>query len=340
MFGQTILREVNKMTEMNYLEAINSGIKEEMARDEKVVIFGEDVGGVKGGVFGVTKDLAAEFGDHRCFNTPLTEALIGGLANGLGLVGYRAIAEFQFADYILPAVNQILSEAKTMRWRTKGDWATPVVFRAPYGGGIRGGLYHSQSTEKVLAGHPGLRIVTPSSAYDAKGLIKAAIRSDDPVVFYEHKKLYRLLKDEIPEEDYVVPLDKANVVREGSDISVISYGAMLQHAIKAAEELAKDGIDAEVVDVRSLYPLDKETLINTAKKTGKVLLVTEDNQEGSIMSEISAILAEHALFYLDAPIRRLAGPDVPAMPFAINLEREFVVSDQQVLDAMRELAEF
>lgn len=331
---------MKKLTVMTYLEAINSGIREEMARDEKVLIFGEDVGGVKGGVFGVTKGLAAEFGDNRCFNTPLTEALIGGLANGLGLVGYRAIAEFQFADYILPAVNQILSEAKTMRWRTKGDWTTPVVFRAPYGGGIRGGLYHSQSTEKVLAGHPGLRIVTPSSAYDAKGMIKAAIRSDDPVVFYEHKKLYRLLKDEIPEEDYLVPLDKANVVRDGSDITVISYGMMLQHCLAAANTLADEGMEAEVVDVRSLYPLDKETLVQAAKKTGKVLLVTEDNHEGSIMSEISAIIAEETLFDLDAPIRRLAGPDVPSMPFAIDLEREFMVDESDITQAMRELAEF
>ena len=328
------------MTEMNYLEAINAGIREEMAADDKVLIFGEDVGGDKGGVFGVTKGLAAEFGDHRCFNTPLTEALIGGLANGLGLVGYRAIGEFQFADYILPAVNQILSETKTMRWRTKSDWTAPIVFRAPYGGGIRGGLYHSQSTEKVLAGHPGLRIVTPSSAYDAKGLIKAAIRSDDPVIFYEHKKLYRLLKDEIPEEDYTVPLDKANVVKEGNDLTVIAYGAMLQHAIKGAEALKDEGIDAEVIDVRSIYPLDKETFVNSAKKTGKVLLVTEDNKEGSVMSEISSIIAEEALFDLDAPIERLAGPDVPSMPFAIDLERDFVVSEEQVIEAMRKLAEF
>ena len=328
------------MTEMNYIEAINSGIREEMARDDKVLIFGEDVGGDKGGVFGATKGLTKEFGDERCFNTPLTEALIAGLANGLGLLGYRAIGEFQFADYILPAVNQLLSESKTMRWRTNGDWTTPVVFRAPYGGGIRGGLYHSQSTEKVLAGHPGLRIVTPSSVYDAKGLMKAAIRSDDPVIFYEHKKLYRLLKEDLPNEDYTVPLDKARVVREGNDMTVYSYGMMLQHCIKAAELLSEEGIEASIVDLRSLYPLDKETICEYASKTGKVLLVTEDNHEGSIMSEVSAIIAEEVLFDLDAPIRRLAGPDVPAMPFAIDLERAFMVNEEDVIQAMRELAEF
>ncbi len=328
------------MAEMTYLEAINKGIEEEMARDEKVVIFGEDVGGVKGGVFGVTKGLAQKFGDDRCFNTPLTEGEIAGLATGLGLVGYRPIGEFQFADYMLPAVNQILSEAGRMRYRTKGDWTAPVVFRAPYGGGVRGGFYHSQSTEKVFFGQPGLRIVTPSNPRDAKGMIKAAIRSDDPVIFYEHKRLYRLLKADVPEDDYIVPIDKAKVVREGSDITVIGYGMVLQHAMNAAEKLAKEGIEAEVVDVRSIYPLDKETLVEAAKKTGKVLLVTEDNKEGSVMSEIAAIISEEALFDLDAPIQRVAGPDVPAMGYALPLEREFLVNEEKVMDAMRELAEF
>ena len=328
------------MAEMTYLEAINLGISEEMGRDEKVIIFGEDVGGDKGGVFGVTKGLAAKYGDDRCFNTPLTEGLIGGLAIGLGLRGYRAIGEFQFADYILPATNQILSEARTMRYRTKGDWTAPIVYRTPYGGGVRGGLYHSQSTEKVFFGQPGLRVVTPSNPYDAKGMIKAAIRSDDPVIFYEHKRLYRLLKADVPTDDYIVPIDKANVVREGSDITVIAYGMMLQYAMSAADKLAEEGIDAEVVDVRSLYPLDRETLVNAAKKTGKVLLISEDNKEGAIISEIAAMISEDALFDLDAPIQRLAGPDVPAMGYALPLEREFLVNEEQVIEAMRELAEF
>ncbi len=328
------------MPELTYLEALNRGIAEEMARDEKVVIFGEDVGGVKGGVFGVTKGLAERFGDDRCFNTPLTEAQIGGLAVGLGLVGYRAIGEFQFADYILPAVNQLISEASRMRYRTKGDWTAPIVYRTPYGGGVRGGFYHSQSTEKVLYGQPGLRIVTPSNPYDAKGLMKAAIRSDDPVLFFEHKRLYRLLKAEVPEEEYLVPLDKAQVVRTGSDLTVIAYGMMLVHAQNAAEKLAAEGIEAEIVDVRSLYPLDKDTLVEAAKKTGKILLVSEDNKEGAVISEIAALIAEEALFYLDAPIQRLAGPDVPSMGYALNLEREFLVSEADVIKAMRDLAKF
>ena len=329
------------MTEMTYLQAINRGIDEEMARDDKVVIYGEDVGGVKGGVFGISKGLAEKYGDDRCFNSPLTEIAIGGLAVGLGLRGYRAIGEFQFADYILPAVNQICSEAARMRYRTKGDWTTPIVFRAPYGGGVRGGFYHSQSSEKVFAGQPGLRVVTPSTVYDAKGMIKSAIRSDDPVLFYEHKRLYRLLKEDIPEEEYTVPIDKANVVREGDDMTVIGYGLVLHHALKAAERLAEeDGIETEVVDVRSLYPLDRETLVNAAKKTGKVLLISEDNEEGAVINDIAAIIAEEALFDLDAPIKRLAGPNVPAMGYAINLEREFLVNEERVYDAMKELSEF
>lgn len=328
------------MAELTYLEAINQGIEEEMSRDDKVLVFGEDVGGDKGGVFGVTQGLAKKFGDDRCFNTPLTEAQIGGMTVGLGVVGYRAIGEFQFADYLLPAVNQMLSEAARMRYRTKGDWTAPIVYRAPYGGGVRGGFYHSQSTEKILFGQPGLRIVTPSSPYDAKGLIKAAIRSDDPVMFYEHKRLYRMLKEEVPSEDYVIPLDKANVVREGSDITVIAYGMMLIHAQKAAEKLSEEGIETEVVDVRSIYPLDRETLVEAARKTGKVLLVSEDNKEGAIISEIAAMIAEDALFELDAPIQRLAGPDVPAMGYALNLEREFLINEDDVLEAMRDLAEF
>lgn len=328
------------MTEMTYLEAINCGIDEEMGRDDKVVIFGEDVGGEKGGVFGVTKGLAAKYGDRRVFNTPLTEIAIGGLGVGLGLVGYHAIGEFQFADYILPAVNQIQSEAARMRYRTKGDWTCPIVYRAPFGGGVRGGFYHSQSTEKIFAGQPGLRVVTPSNPYDAKGMIKSAIRSEDPVLFYEHKRLYRMLKEDVPEEDYLVPLDKANVVREGTDLTVIGYGLVLQHALNSAEKLAEEGIETEVVDVRSLYPLDKETLVNAAKKTGKVLLVTEDNKEGALISEIAATIAEEALFDLDAPIQRLAGPDSPDMPYALGLEREFIVDEDKVFAAMKSLAEF
>lgn len=328
------------MTERSYLEAINLALKEELQRDPGVVLFGEDVGGVKGGVFGVTKELAAQFGDKRVFNSPLGETEIAGLAVGLGVMGHHAVAEFQFADYILPAVNQILSEATRMRYKTAGDWLAPVTFRAPYGGGVRGGFYHSQSTEKVFAGQPGLRIVTPSTVYDAKGLLKAAIRSEDPVIFYEHKRLYRSIKADIPDEDYTVPLDKANILQSGEDITVIAYGMMLQHVLKAATELKEQGITCEVVDLRSLYPLDKATILEAIRKTGKVLLVTEDNKEGSIMNNVAAIIAEEALFDLDAPIKQLAGPDSPSMPYAKTLESAFLVNYEQVKAAMLALAEF
>lgn len=329
------------MKEITYLEAINQAIDEEMARDKGVVVFGEDVGGDKGGVFGATKGLAAKYGDMRVFNTPIAEAEIAGLATGLGLMGHHAIAEFQFADYILPAVNQILSEATRMRYRTGGDWTAPVVFRTPYGAGVRGGLYHSQSTDKIFLGQPGLRVVTPSTVYDAKGMLKTAIRSEDPVLFYEHKRLYRMIKAEIPEEEYLVPIDKAHVMREGEDLTVISYGLTLQYVLKCAEELAEtEGIDVEVVDLRSLYPLDKETIVNSVSKTGKVLLVTEDNLESNVMSEVSATIAEKALFELDAPITRLAAPDTPTVAYAANLEKEFLVSEDKIRQAILDLAQF
>lgn len=327
------------MSEKSYLEALNIAITEEMQRDEGVMIFGEDVGGVKGGVFGVTKGLAEKFGDQRVFNSPLGESEIAGLAVGLGVMGHHAIAEFQFADYILPAVNQIMSEATKMRYKSGGDWSAPIVMRTPYGGGVRGGFYHSQSTEKIFAGQPGLRIVTPSTVYDAKGLLKSAIRSEDPVLFYEHKKLYRSIKDDIPYDDYTVPLDKANVVKNGDDVTVIAYGMMLQFALKAAEEL-KNEFSVEVVDLRSLYPIDKSTVLEAVRKTGKVLLITEDTKEGSVMNNVSAIIAEEALFDLDAPIKILAGPDSPSMPYAKDLEDAFLVNQEQVTQSIRELAEF
>jgi len=333
------MKAVNNMSEKTYLEALNLAIDEEMQRDPGVMIFGEDVGGVKGGVFGVTKGLAEKFGDERVFNTPLGESEIAGLATGLGLMGHHAIAEFQFADYILPAINQILSEATKMRYRTAGDWTAPIVMRAPYGGGVRGGFYHSQSTEKIFAGQPGLRVVTPSTVYDAKGMLKTAIRSEDPVLFYEHKKLYRSIKADISDADYTVPIDKANILQSGDDVTVIAYGMMLQYVLKATEEL-KDDISIEVVDLRSLYPLDKATIIEATKKTGKVLLVTEDPKEGSIMNNVSAVIAENALFDLDAPVQILAGPDSPSMPYAKDLEDAFLVNPEQVKTAIKDLAEF
>ena len=256
------------------------------------------------------------------------------------MYGLSPIAEMQFADFIMPAVNQIISEASRIRYRSNNDWSCPIVFRAPFGGGVHGALYHSQSVEAIFANQPGLKIVIPSTPYDAKGLLKAAIRDDDPVMFFEHKRAYRLIKGEVPEEDYTIEIGKADVKREGEDITVITYGLAVHFALQAAERLAEDGYSAHILDLRTIYPLDKEGIIEAAKKTGKVLLVTEDNKEGSIIGEVAAIIAENCLFDLDAPIQRLAGPDIPAMPYAPTMEKFFMINPDKVEKAMRELAEY
>ncbi|EAG9261174.1 MULTISPECIES: alpha-ketoacid dehydrogenase subunit beta [Listeria] len=327
------------MPVISYIDAITMALKEEMERDDKVFILGEDVG-KKGGVFKATAGLYDEFGEDRVLDTPLAESAIAGVGIGAAMYGYRPVAEMQFADFIMPAVNQIISEASRIRYRSNNDWSCPMVIRAPFGGGVHGALYHSQSVEKVFFGQPGLKIVVPSSPYDAKGLLKAAIRDNDPVLFFEHKRAYRLLKGEVPETDYIVPIGEANVVREGDDITVITYGLAVQFAQQAAERLAVEGVEAHILDLRTIYPLDQEAIIEATKKTGKVLLVTEDNKQGSIISEVAAIISEHCLFDLDAPIARLAGPDTPAMPFAPTMEKHFMINPDKVADAMKELAEF
>ncbi|EAG0993897.1 alpha-ketoacid dehydrogenase subunit beta [Listeria monocytogenes] len=327
------------MPVISYIDAITMALKEEMERDDKVFILGEDVG-KKGGVFKATAGLYDEFGEDRVLDTPLAESAIAGVGIGAAMYGYRPVAEMQFADFIMPAVNQIISEAARIRYRSNNDWSCPMVIRAPFGGGVHGALYHSQSVEKVFFGQPGLKIVVPSSPYDAKGLLKAAIRDNDPVLFFEHKRAYRLLKGEVPETDYIVPIGEANVVREGDDITVITYGLAVQFVQQAAERLAAEGVEAHILDLRTIYPLDQEAIIEATKKTGKVLLVTEDNKQGSIISEVAAIISEHCLFDLDAPIARLAGPDTPAMPFAPTMEKHFMINPDKVADAMKELAEF
>lgn len=327
------------MAIMSYIDAITLAMKEEMTRDERVFVLGEDVGR-KGGVFKATNGLYDEFGEYRVLDTPLAESAIAGVGIGAAMYGLRPIAEMQFADFIMPAVNQIISEASRIRYRSNNDWTCPIVIRAPFGGGIHGALYHSQSVEAIFANQPGLKIVIPSTPYDAKGLLKAAIRDEDPVMFFEHKRAYRLIKGEVPDEDYTIEIGKADVKREGEDITVITYGLAVHFALQAAERLEKDGISAHILDLRTIYPLDKEAIIEAASKTGKVLLVTEDNKEGSIISEVAAIIAENCLFDLDAPIMRLAGPDVPAMPYAPTMEKFFMINPDKVEKAMRELAEY
>ncbi|WP_088104745.1 alpha-ketoacid dehydrogenase subunit beta [Halalkalibacter urbisdiaboli] len=327
------------MPVISYIEAVTQALKEEMERDEKVFVLGEDVG-ARGGVFRATNGLYEQFGEQRVIDTPLAESAIAGVGVGAAMYGMRPVAEMQFADFIMPAVNQIVSEAAKIRYRSNNDWQCPITIRAPYGGGVHGALYHSQSVEALFANVPGLKIVMPSTPYDVKGLLKAAIRDDDPVLFFEHKRAYRLIKGEVPEDDYTLPIGKADVKKEGDDITVITYGLCVHFALQAAERLEKDGISAHILDLRTVYPLDKEAIIEAASRTGKVLLVTEANKEGSIMSEVAAIIAEHCLFDLDAPIQRLAGPDVPAMPYAPTMEKFFMVNPEKVEKAMRELAEF
>ncbi|MFM1652816.1 alpha-ketoacid dehydrogenase subunit beta [Brevibacillus sp. B_LB10_24] len=327
------------MAVISYIDAITMAMREEMRRDPGVFILGEDVG-VRGGVFRATNGLIEEFGEERVLDTPLAESAIVGVAIGAAAYGMRPIAEIQFADFIMPAVNQIVSEAAKIRYRSNNDWHCPLTIRAPFGGGIHGALYHSQSVEAMFTNVPGLKVVVPSTPYDAKGLLKAAIRDEDPVLFFEHKRCYRLIKGEVPETDYVLPIGKADVKREGTDITVISYGLTLHFALQAAEKLAQEGISAHVLDLRTLYPLDKEAIVEAAAKTGKVLIVHEDNKEGGVGGEVAAIISEHCLFDLDAPIKRLCGPDVPAMPYSPPLEKFFMLNPDTVLEAMRELAHF
>lgn len=326
------------MAVMEYIDAIRLAMKEEMERDESVFVLGEDVG-VKGGVFTTTKGLMDQFGEMRVLDTPLAESAIAGVAIGAAMYGMKPIAEMQYSDFMLPATNQIISEAAKIRYRSNNDWNCPIVVRAPIGGGIFGGLYHSQCPESIFVGTPGLKIVAPFTAYDAKGLLKAAVRDPDPVLFFENKKLYRLAKEEVPEEDYIVPIGKANVLREGDDITVIGYSQPLHFVMQAAEELEKEqGITAHVLDLRTLQPLDKEAIVEATKRTGKVLIVHEDNKTGGVGAEVAAIISEECLFDLDAPIERLCGPDVPAMPISPPMERFFMLSKDKVKDAMLKLA--
>lgn len=321
------------------IEAIRDGLREEMERDERVFIMGEDVG-PRGGVFGVTDGFFKQFGGDRVLDTPLAESVIAGAAIGAAINGMRPIAEMQFSDFSHPAMDQIMNEAAKIRYRSNNAFNVPMVVRMPYGGGIHGALYHSQSVEALYGHIPGLIVVIPSNPYDAKGLLKAAIRDPDPVIFLEHKGAYRLIKGDVPEGDYTVPLGKAAIVREGSDMSVIAYGMMLYHCLNVANELAKEGINIEVVDVRTISPLDRETIVNSVKKTGKALVVYEDTLSGGWGAEISASIAEAAFAYLDGPIMRVAGPDMPAMPYNHNQEHYFMPNPEKIAKAMRELAAY
>ncbi|HNP72189.1 MAG TPA: alpha-ketoacid dehydrogenase subunit beta [Kouleothrix sp.] len=327
------------MPQRNMIEAIRSALADEMAADERVFVLGEDVG-VKGGVFLATDGLLARFGEDRVVDTPIAEAGIVGVAIGASLHGLRPVAEIQFADYIHPAIDQILNEAARFRYRSNGDWHCPIVVRAPFGAGVHGALYHSQSTEALFTSTPGLKVLAPSTPYDAKGLLIAAIRDPDPVVFFEHKQLYRGAREEVPDGSYTVPIGRAALRRPGNDISLFTYGLMAHHSLAAAEELAREGVDVEVIDLRTLYPLDHAAILESVRKTGKALIVHEDKLTGGLGGEVGALIAEHAFEYLDAPVRRLASPDVHAVAFSDVLEAHFMLNPAKIAAAIRDLAAY
>jgi len=323
------------------VDAVNRTLKEEMARDESILVYGEDVAGEKGGVFTATKDLTSMFGEDRCFNSPLAEASIIGTAVGLAASGFKPVVEIQFADYIWPAMQQIRNQVAPFRYRSNDDWACPMVIRVPCGGYIHGGLCHSQNVESIFGHMPGLKVVMPATAADAKGLLTTAIRSRDPVLFLEHKALYRdaAARTPTPPENYALPFGKARTVREGEDMTIITYGKMVPFSEKAAKELEKDGFDVEIIDLRSITPLDSEAVIESVKKTNRALVVYEDHEFIGFGAEISAQIADIAFTYLDAPVRRVAG-DFSPIPFAHSPEREVLPSDSGILEAARDLLAF
>ena len=321
------------------LEAVRDTLAAEMERDERVMILGEDVG-AKGGVFKATEGLLDRFGGDRVLDAPLAEDSIVGVAIGAALNGMRPIAEIQFADFIFPAMDQIVSEAARLRYRTNGAFGCPLVIRAPYGGGVHGALYHSQCVEAMFFHVPGLKICVPATPADAKGLLAAAIRDDDPVLFFEHKRLYRSIKGEVPEGDHVVPIGQAEVKRAGSDLSLITYGAMLHLALDAAEQAAGYGVSVEVLDLRSLLPLDRAAIAATVHKTNRALILHEDTRTGGVGAEVAAFLSEELFDELDAPVVRITAPDVPAMPYSNRLENAFLPNLDDVLAAIQRLAAY
>jgi len=328
------------VAEITLIEGLRQAMDEELARDDRVFIVGEDVG-PRGGVFRATLGLYDKYGPQRVIDSPLAELSIVGVGIGAALYGLRPICEIQFADFIHPAFNQIVSEAAKLCYRSNGEWTVPLVIRAPYGGGIGGGLYHSQSLEAFFTHVPGLKVVIPSTPYDAKGLLKAAVRDPNPVLFFEPKKGYRLIRGEVPEgEEVIVPIGPAKVTRTGSDLSVFAYGMMHHYCLQAAETVAKEGLQVEVVDLRTLLPVDRAAILASVRKTGKALIVHEDTLTGGYGAEIAAILAGDAFTDLDAPVRRLTGPDVPAVPFSHPMQDWFMPSVETIAAAMRDLAAY
>jgi 2-oxoisovalerate dehydrogenase E1 component beta subunit len=325
---------------ITYIDAINSALQEEMTRDEKVYIIGEDVG-VMGGAFKATKGLIEEFGPDRVIDSPLAEGVIVSSSIGAAMAGMRPVPEIQFVDFVTPAMDAITQQAAKLRYRSAGTQTCPLTLRICYGGGVGGGLYHSQTNTTWFAHEPGLIVVAPSTPYDAKGLLKAAIRDDNPVIYFEHKKLYRSVKEEVPTEDYTVPLGKAVVRREGTDMTAVSYGYTMTLMLQAAEKMQTEhGVSVECIDLRTLNPLDLDTILNSVARTNRVVLVQEDHRTLGISSEISAVIAEQAFECLDAPIMRVTAPDIPAIPFSPPLEKFYMPTVEKIMTAMQRCAQY
>ena len=325
------------MAKTTMIKAITAAMDEELKRDDKVLVFGEDVG-KNGGVFRATDGLQEIYGEDRVFDTPLAESGIGGLAAGLAFTGFHPVPEIQFFGFVFEVMDSIAGQISRERYRMGATRKMPVTFRAPFGGGVHTPELHSDSLEGLMAQTPGLRVVIPSGPYDAKGLLISAIRSDDPVVFLEHMKLYRSVKEEVPDEAYIVPLDKAAVKREGSDVSIITYGYMVQESLKAAEDLAKEGINAEVVDLRTVSPLDEETILASVKKTGRVVLVQEAQAQAGISPAVASLIAEKGILSLEAPIGRVSAPDTP-YPFS-EAESTWLPNKKDIVEKVKEVVNF
>jgi len=323
------------MRQITYREALREALREEMLRDKTVFVLGEDVGRYWHGAFNVTKGLAEEFGDERVRDTPISESAIIGVATGAAITGMRPVAEIMFGDLSALAMDQIANQAAKLRYMFGGQTNVPVVIRTPFGAGVNIASHHSQSLEAWFMHVPGLKIAMPSTPYDAKGLLKTAIRDDDPVMFFEHKLLYPI-EGPVPEEEYTIPFGVADVKREGEGVTIVATLYMVHKALAAAKMLSKEGIDAEVIDPRTIVPLDKQAIVNSVKKTGRIVIVTEDCKTGGVSAEIAAVVAEEALDYLDAPIKRVAEPDTP-IPFSPTLEQFVIPNEKSIVKAVKEI---
>lgn len=325
------------MAQMNMKEAIRDAMRVELKNDPNVLVFGEDVGKV-GGVFRATEGLQGEFGEDRVFDTPLAESAIAGMAVGMGIQGFRPVAEIQFVGFIYEALDQMFIQAARMRYRSGGRYNSPIVFRTPFGGGVKAAELHTDSLEGLAIQTPGIKVIVPSNPYDAKGLLVSAIRDNDPVFFMEHLNLYHAFRQDVPEEAYTVPIGKANVVREGSDVTIIAYGMMVHTAVKAADELEKSGVKAEVIDLRTLLPLDIDTIVASIQKTNRAIVVQEAQKTSGAAAEVIAQINEKAILHLEAPVLRVAGPDT-VYPFA-QVEDAWLPSPARVIAAVNKVLEF